>query len=95
MREKQAVRDIYYSIRPNTPSKFKKSRTYLKKYLLLLVKAFPETLDYCDSTFESYKYGSYNEYAEEEKDYLRRREKGSAAFMSISGRMGKILSSPI
>jgi hypothetical protein len=55
----------------NIPRKFKKSRTYLEKFLFLLVKAFPEMLDYFDSTFESYKYGPYNEYAEEVFDSLK------------------------
>lgn len=53
------------------PKKYKKSRVYFEKFLFLVTKNFPEKLDYLDSTFESYKYGPYNEYAEEVLDSLK------------------------
>ncbi len=53
------------------PKKFKESRVYFEKFLFLVTKNFPDKLDYLDGTFESYKYGPYNEYSEELLDSLR------------------------
>ena len=53
------------------PDKYRKSRIFVEKFLFLLAKTLPEKLEYFDSNFEPYKFGPYNEYADEVVDSLR------------------------
>ena len=46
-------------------------RIYFEKFLFLLTKSLPDVLEDLNDTFEAYKLGPYNEYADEIVDGLR------------------------
>lgn len=51
--------------------KYSRFRIYFEKFLFLLTKSLPDLLEDLNDTFEAYKMGPYNEYADEILDGLR------------------------
>ncbi len=51
--------------------KYSRSRIYFEKFLFLLTKSLPDLLEDLNNTFEAYKMGPYNEYADEIIEGLR------------------------
>ena len=47
------------------PSRYRHDRVYFEKVLFLLAKSDPKDLPDIDATFESWKFGPYNEYVDE------------------------------